>query len=54
MATTPSLRQLWKMYKALMAREAEFDARDLVLAKNSFYIGARGILKVQAHLLQAR
>jgi hypothetical protein len=34
-----------------MAREADFDARDPVLAHNSFYMGARGILKVQAVLL---
>jgi hypothetical protein len=40
------------MYKELMAREAEFDARDLALAWNSFYMGARAILKVQAYLLQ--
>jgi hypothetical protein len=51
MPTTPSLRQLWKMYKALMMREAEFDASDLVLARNSSYMGARGILKAQAFLL---
>ena len=54
--TTPSLRQLWKMCKALLASGEEFaiDQRDLVLARNSFYIAASGIpeapgVSAQAH-----
>jgi hypothetical protein len=51
---TPSLRQLWKMYKALLASDddLDLDARDIVLARNSFYVGARGILKIQSYLLK--
>jgi hypothetical protein len=52
MATTPSLRQLWKMYKELLASDIDMDGRELVLARNSFYVGARGILKIQSHLLK--
>lgn len=48
MNTTPSLRQLWKMYKALLARDEDIDRRDQVLAQNSFCTGARAILKVQS------
>jgi hypothetical protein len=49
---TPSLRQLWKMYKALLASGEEFaDRSDLVLARNYFCIVGSGILKNQAFLL---
>jgi hypothetical protein len=52
MMPTPSLRQLWKMYKELLASDLDPDARDLVLARNSFYIGARAVPKIQAFLLE--
>jgi len=32
--------------------DEELDRRDLALAQDSFYNGARGILKVQAYLLE--
>jgi hypothetical protein len=49
--STPSLRQLW-LYKALLSRNEELGRRDLVLAQDAFYTGARGVLKVQAYLLE--
>jgi hypothetical protein len=49
---TPSLRQLWKMYKALLARDEDVTRRDLTLAQNAFYSGARAILKIQAYLIE--
>ena len=52
MTPTPSLRLLWKLYKALLERDEEVDRLDLMLAQNSFYSGARAILKVQAYLIE--
>jgi hypothetical protein len=52
MTPTPSLRRLWKMYKALLAQDEAIDRRDLVLAQDSFYNGARAILRVQAFLIE--
>ena len=52
MTPTPSLRMLWKLYKALLARDEDLTRRDLTLAQDSFYSGARAILKVQAYLIE--
>ena len=52
MAATPSLRRLCTMFKALLATEEDIDTRELVLAQNAFYTGARAVLKVQAYLLE--
>ena len=52
MAATPSLRRLCTMFKALLATEEDIDRRELVLAQNAFYTGARAVLKVQAYLLE--
>jgi hypothetical protein len=52
MTPTPSLRLLWRLYKALLARDEDLDRRALMLAQSSFYSGARAILKVQAYLIE--
>jgi hypothetical protein len=52
MSYTPSLRQLWRLYKAILARSEDVDRRDLMLAQDAFYAGARAVLKVQAYLLE--
>jgi hypothetical protein len=52
MSYTPSLRQLWRLYKAYVTTEPDIARREMVLAQNSFYAGARAILKVQAFLLE--
>ena len=52
MTPTPSLRLLWRLYKALLARDEDLDRHELMLAQSSFYSGARAILKVQAHLIE--
>ena len=49
---TPTLRQLWRLYKAYVTTEPDIARRDMVLAQSSFYSGARAILRVQAHLLE--
>ena len=49
MSPIPSLHQLWRLYKALLVQGCEqLDRRGLMLAQDSFYSGARAILKVQA------
>jgi len=53
MTATPSFRQLWVMYKRIsMARGGAASRRDLILAHCAFYGGARGVLRVLAHLLE--
>jgi hypothetical protein len=49
--TAPSLRRLWTMYKKILAEEG-MGRRDLILAQQSFYGGARAVLKVLAFLLE--
>jgi hypothetical protein len=39
-------------YKAPLARDDDIDRRELGLAQTAFYNGARGILRVQAYLLE--
>jgi len=51
-SSTPSLRRMWRMYKALLAEDPEIDRRDIVLAQTAFYTGARGILKVLDFLIE--
>jgi hypothetical protein len=49
---TPSLRRLWSMYKKLLIEDG-VSRRDQVLAQGAFYSGARCILKVLDHLVEA-
>jgi hypothetical protein len=50
MTTTPSLRQLWSLYKAILVSDLRLTRVELDRLQDSFYAGARGILKVMAHL----
>jgi len=52
MTPTPSLRMLWKLYRVLLARDEDLTRRDPTLAQDSFYSGARAILKIQAYLIE--
>ena len=53
MPDTLSLRRLWTMYKRLViAGGIRAGKRDLAVAHTAFYAGARGTLKVLAHLLE--
>jgi alkylated DNA nucleotide flippase Atl1 len=51
MATTPSLRRMWTIYKKLLV-EDRMSRRDQALAQAAFYSGARCVLKVLGHLLE--
>jgi len=52
MSTTPSLRRLWSMYKKILVEDGA-SRRDQILAQGAFYSGARCVLKVLDHLLEA-
>ena len=49
--TAFSLRRLWKIYKKTLADEG-LNKRDLILAHDSFYSGARGVLTVLAYMIE--
>lgn len=49
--TTLSLRRLWTMYKQILA-DGGMRKRDLILAQNAFYSGARSVLQVLGHLAE--
>jgi hypothetical protein len=49
--TTLSLRRLWTIYKKILA-DGGMGRRDLILAQDSFYGGARGVLKVLAYMIE--
>jgi len=52
-ATSLSLRRLWSMYKRLaIADRTGSSTRELIMAQGAFYSGARGVLKVLAHMLE--
>jgi hypothetical protein len=41
---------MWVLYKKILTQVGDLDRRDLLLAQNAFYTGARGILKILAYL----
>jgi hypothetical protein len=52
MATKLSLRSLWKIYKRTCVVTGTGNKRDLAITQLAFYSGARGVLKVLAHLIE--
>jgi hypothetical protein len=51
MTGTPSIRQLWTLYKALLLRDGT-SRREVLIAQEAFYSGARGMLEVLHTLVQ--
>jgi hypothetical protein len=51
MASTPSLRRMWTLYKKLLVGEGA-SRRDQVLAQSAFYSGARCVFKVLGFLVE--
>ena len=51
MATTLSLRRLWTIYKRTAITRA-LSKREMANIQLAFYSGARGVLKVFAHLIE--
>jgi len=51
MATKLSLRSLWKIYKRTCVVAGSGNKRDLAITQLAFYSGARGVLRVLAHLI---
>lgn len=52
MSSTPSLRKLWAIYKAILA-EGGATRRDQIIARGAFHSGAWGILQSLNHLLKS-
>jgi hypothetical protein len=52
MATQLSLRSLWKIYKRTCIVAGTASKRELAMTQLAFYSGARGVLKVLAHLIE--
>ena len=52
MANALSLRQLWTIYKRTSVVAGTGGKRDVAITQLAFYSGARGVLKVLAHLLE--
>jgi hypothetical protein len=52
MATTLSLRRLWIIYKRTSVAHGRSGKRELAISHLAFYSGARGVLKVLAHLIE--
>jgi GH24 family phage-related lysozyme (muramidase) len=52
MATKLSLRSLWKIYKRTCVVTGSGNKRDLAITQLAFYSGARGVLRVLAHLIE--
>ena len=48
---TLSLRRLWTIYKRTALKQG-LSKRDLASTQLAFYSGARGVLKVLAHLIE--
>lgn len=51
MATTLSIRRLWTIYKGTSLMRGTGSKRDVAITQLAFYSGARGVLKVLAHLI---
>jgi hypothetical protein len=52
MASRLSLRSLWRIYKRTCVVTGTGSKRDLAITQLAFYSGARGVLKVLAHLIE--
>jgi hypothetical protein len=52
MINTLSLRRLWTIYKRTSIVTGTGGKRDVVITQLAFYSGARGVLKVLAHLME--
>jgi len=52
MANKLSLRALWKIYKRTGIVTGTGGKRDLAITQLAFYSGARGVLRVLAHLIE--
>jgi hypothetical protein len=52
MATTPSLRRLWTLYKRTSVAYSAGGKRALAISHLAFYSGARRLLKVLAYLIE--
>ena len=52
MANKLSLRALWKIYKRTGVVTGAGGKRDLAITQLAFYSGARGVLRVLAHLIE--
>jgi hypothetical protein len=52
MIRTPSLRRLWTMYKKILVEDGA-SRREQIFAQGAFYCGARCVLKVLDHLVEA-
>jgi hypothetical protein len=52
MTTELSLRSLWKIYKRTSIVAGTGGKRDLAITQLAFHSGARGVLKVLAHLVE--
>jgi hypothetical protein len=51
--TTLSIKRLWTLYKAVARAHGTVGSkRHLALSRLAFYSGARGVLKVRAHMLE--
>ena len=52
MTTRPSLPSLWRIYKRPYVVTGTGGKRDLAITQLAFYSGARGVLRVLAHLIE--
>ena len=52
MANRLSLRALWRIYKRTCVVTGAGGKRDLAITQLAFYSGARGVLRVLAHLIE--
>jgi hypothetical protein len=52
MATPLSLRSLWRIYKRSSIVTGTSSKRDVAITQLAFYSGARGVLRVLAHLIE--
>jgi hypothetical protein len=52
MTTRLSLRSLWRIYKRTCVGTGTGGKRDLTITQLAFYSGARGVLKVLAHMIE--
>jgi hypothetical protein len=50
--TIPSLRRLWTLYKQMALEHDDHTRRELALMQDAFYTGARGVLKIGAHMIE--
>ena len=48
----PPIRRMWTIYKSILAKSGAYRRRDLVVAQEAFYAGARSVYEIISCMIE--